>query len=75
MRLIRHVEARIPEAAKTFHFPAEFIYVAGVLASSIGATAGTYVITSEFPGSVHDDQWTDWFIGDLSCTGLGRRSY
>ena len=66
MRLTCHVEVRIPEAAKTFHFLAEFIYVTGVLASSIGATAGAYIIISEFPGSVCDDQWTNWFIGDVS---------
>ena len=56
----------ISEAVKTFRFLAELIFIAGVLASSIGATAGAYIITSEFPGSVYNDQWTDWFVGDVS---------
>ena len=66
MRLIRHGDVPISEAVKTFRFLAELIFIAGVLASSIGATAGAYIMTSEFPGSVYNDQWTDWFIGDVS---------
>ncbi|CAM9118597.1 unnamed protein product [Ascophyllum nodosum] len=66
MRLIRHGDVPISEAVKTFRFLAELIFIAGVLASSIGATAGAYIMTSEFPGSVYNDQWTDWFIGDLT---------
>ena len=75
MRLIHHVDVPIPEAVKTFCFLAELVFVAGVLASSIGATAGAYVMTSEFPESVYNDDWTDRFIGDVSCTGLESRSY
>ncbi|CAM9118082.1 unnamed protein product, partial [Ascophyllum nodosum] len=66
LRLIRHGDVPISEAVKTFRFLAELIFIAGVLASSIGATAGAYIITSEFPGSVYNDQWTDWFVGDLT---------
>lgn len=56
----------IAQAVKTVRFIIVLVFVAGVLASGIGATVGAFVLHKAFPGSLYGDKWVDWFVGDVS---------
>lgn len=57
---------KIEETVKTMRFLIVVVFVTGALASSVGATAGAYVLVSAFPGSHYGQKWLDWFVGDVS---------
>lgn len=54
------------DKAQSFRFIVALILFVSGLNCIIGATSGTFVITSEFPGSDFIITWTDWLVGDVT---------
>lgn len=67
------IMAPIAQAVKTVRFIIVLVFVAGVFASGIGATAGAFALCKAFPGSLYGDKWLHWFVGDVSAAKLLRQ--
>lgn len=65
MRLMLGQE-HLGKTVKTMKFLILVFFIAGIFASSVGATVGALVLSEACPSSSFRQQWLDWFVGDVS---------